>query len=63
VFSVKNPAATDVTYTVQATNDLGVTFTTGGGSTSVSGNTVTYTDNVPLSSTNARRFLRLQVAH
>jgi hypothetical protein len=59
----KNPAATDVTYTVQATNDLGVTFTTGGGSTSVSGNSVTYTDNVPLSSTNARRFLRIQVAH
>jgi hypothetical protein len=59
----KNPAATDVTYTVQATNDLGVTFTAGTGSTSVSGNTVTYTDNVPLNATNARRFLRLLVAY
>lgn len=59
----KNPAATDVTYTVQATNDLGVTFTAGSGSTSVSGNTVTYTDNVPLNATNARRFLRLLVAY
>lgn len=59
----KNPAATDLTYTVQATNDLGVTFTTGTGTTIVNGNTVTYTDDVPLNSTNARRFLRLQVAH
>ena len=59
----KNPAATDLTYTIQATNDLGVTFTTGTGTTIVNGNTVTYTDDVPLNSTNARRFLRLQVAH
>lgn len=59
----KNPAATDLTYTVQTTNDLGASFATGTGSTNVSGNTVTYTDDVPLNSTNARRFLRLQVAH
>ncbi len=59
----KNPAATDLTYTVQTTNDLGASFATGTGSTNVNGNTVTYTDDVPLNSTNARRFLRLQVAH
>lgn len=60
----KNPAATDVTYTIQATNDLGVTFSAvTGGSTSVSGNIVTYTDDVPLNATNARRFLSLKVAH
>jgi hypothetical protein len=51
-----------LTYIVQATNDLTGAFATGNGSTITSNNTSTYTDDqVPLNSTNSRRFLRLKV--
>ena len=53
-------ADSNLTYTVQGTNDLTTAFTTAAGATT--GTTVkTYTDTVDLSAAGARRFLRLQV--
>jgi len=59
----RSPADAALTYTVQGSNDLGTAFAAGAGATVTTGSTSVYTDNVDLSATGARRFLRLSVSY
>ena len=58
-----SPADAALTYTVQGSNDLAGGFTTAGGATDTVGSTSTYTDNVNVSTSGVRRFLRLSVSY
>ena len=59
----RSPADPALTYTVQASDNLGTGFTAAPGSTNTVGSTSTYTDTVDISASGVRRFLRLSVSH
>lgn len=52
-----------LTYTVQGSGDLATAFTAGTGATANVGSTYTYTDDVNVSASGVRRFLRLSVSY
>lgn len=59
----RSVADSALTYTVQGGSDLATAFTAGSGSTNNVGSTYTYTDNVDVSASGVRRFLRLSVSY
>ncbi len=59
----RSPVDAALTYAVQGSNDLGTAFAAGTGGTVTTGSTSVYTDNVDVSATGARRFLRLSVSY
>jgi len=62
-YSRRSPADLALTYTVQGSSDLVSGFGNATGSSNTVGSTTTYTDNVDLSATGVRRFLRLSVSY
>ncbi|MEO0055805.1 MAG: hypothetical protein RLZZ50_1752, partial [Verrucomicrobiota bacterium] len=61
-YSRRSPADPAITYTVQGSSDLNAGFTAATGNTS-GGNPSVYTDDVDISATGTRRFLRLSVTY